>query len=150
MASEQRQCLMSAHIVAGLLRDNLDARFWRAVLECVRAYRKMNDERRPDLCLTAGDEPPALYRWRLGKNCRRFLICKERRSDSSEEVPKINLHDIVVGRGGRLPRGEFLALALRSSIPPYYSYTVSCKVTAPQPAVGRKKPVVLPEEGHLV
>uniref|UniRef100_A0A453GF06 Disease resistance N-terminal domain-containing protein n=2 Tax=Aegilops tauschii TaxID=37682 RepID=A0A453GF06_AEGTS len=32
IASEHRQCLLSAHMVAGLLRDNFSPRFWRAIL----------------------------------------------------------------------------------------------------------------------
>ncbi|VAH68248.1 unnamed protein product [Triticum turgidum subsp. durum] len=39
IASEHRQCLISAHMVAGLLRDNFSPGFWRAVLGSVRAYR---------------------------------------------------------------------------------------------------------------
>ncbi|CAM0884520.1 unnamed protein product [Alopecurus aequalis] len=140
--AEPRRCWMGTHVVAGILRENFDARLWRAVLERVRQHRKMHRPRRED-------EPPALYNWRLGRSCKHFLICKHHRSDSSGEVPKISLHDVVLGRGGRLPRGEFQALALRTSIPPYYNYTVSCIVTAPQPTTGRKKPVIQ-EEGDLV
>ncbi|CAM0876333.1 unnamed protein product [Alopecurus aequalis] len=138
IASDQRRCLMRAQVVAGLLRDNFDARLWRAVLECVRAYRKMH----PSLC-SREDEPPAPYHWRLGRSCKNFFIYKHHQSGSSEEVPKISVQDIVLGRGGRLPRGEFQALALRSSIPPYYNYMVTCTVPEPQPTVGRKKPAIL-------
>lgn len=38
IALEQKQCFMGAHIVAGLLRDHFNARFWRKILECVRAW----------------------------------------------------------------------------------------------------------------
>uniref|UniRef100_A0ACD5X8S6 Uncharacterized protein n=1 Tax=Avena sativa TaxID=4498 RepID=A0ACD5X8S6_AVESA len=141
IASEQIQCLMKAHIIAGLLRDNLDARFWRGILERVRAYRrKMQHDKRPDDVSSREYQPP-ITSWRLGgRSCKYFMICKHHQSESSsEQVPKIRLQDVILGLGGRLPRGEFQVLALRSCIPPYYNYNVTCMMPAPQPAVGKKK-----------
>lgn len=140
IVSEQKQCLLSAHMVAGLLRDNFSPRFWRAILGCVRAHRKAHL-----VC-----EDGQWYHWRLGRSCEYFLICNHRQSDSSEQVPKISLQEIISRRGGTLvPSGKFEALARSSCIPPYYNYTVSCMMPAPQPTAGRKKHV-LEEEGRLV
>ncbi|KAF7012829.1 hypothetical protein CFC21_026979 [Triticum aestivum] len=149
IALELRQCFTSAHIAAGILRDNLNARFWRTVLECVRESKQTNllmFDQHPYLRLR---EDAPVYCWRLVKKHRYFLICNYHPSDSSENVPKINLRDIMLGCGGKQPCGEFEALAWRSRIPPYYNYRVSCKMQAPQLRVGRKKRVHQEEE-HFV
>ncbi|CAM0908291.1 unnamed protein product [Alopecurus aequalis] len=141
IALEQRQCFTSAHILAGILRDNFNARFWRTILECVRAYKQTHllmFDKHPNLRLRE-DEP--VYYWRLEKSRKFFLICNYHQSGSSENVPKISVRDILLGCGGTLPRGEFEALAWRSRIPPYYNYTISCRMQAPQLTVGRKKRV---------
>ncbi|XP_020190618.1 putative disease resistance RPP13-like protein 1 [Aegilops tauschii subsp. strangulata] len=147
IALEQRQCFTGTHLVAGILRDNFNARFWRTILECVRAYKQTHllmFEKHPNLRLRE-DEP--VYYWRLAKSRRYFLICNYHQSDSSsEEVPKISVRDILLGC--TLPHGEFEALAWRSRIPPYYNYTISCKMQAPEPKVGRKKRMPQ-DEGHL-
>jgi hypothetical protein len=149
IALEQRQCFTSAHIIAEILRDNFNARFWRTVLHCVRAYIQTHllmFEKHPNLRLRV-DEP--VYYWRMEKSRGYFLISKYHQSDSSESVPRIHMRDILLKRGGTLPRGEFEAVAWRSRIPPYYNYTISCKMQAPQLAVVRKKRVHQEEE-HLI
>ncbi|EMS59152.1 Putative disease resistance RPP13-like protein 1 [Triticum urartu] len=149
IALELRQGFTSAHIASGILRHNFNARFWCTVLECVRESRQTNLNmfgQHPNLRLR---EDAPVYCWRLVKSCRYFLIHNYHQSDSSENVPKINLRDIVLGSGGKLPCGEFEALAWKSRIPPYYNYRVSCKMQAPQLTVGRKKRV-RQEEEHFV
>ncbi|KAM3373485.1 hypothetical protein ACQJBY_020112 [Aegilops geniculata] len=149
IALEQRQCFPSAHVVAGLLQHNFNGRFWRAVLECVRASKQTHllmFDQNPYLRVR---EDAPVYCWRLGGSSKYFLICKHHQLDSSEQVPKISVHDIILGRGGTLPQGEFEALAWRSRIPPYYNYTISCKMQAPQLTVGSKKRVH-PEEKHFI
>ncbi|XP_037475143.1 disease resistance protein RGA2-like [Triticum dicoccoides] len=148
MALEQRQSFAGARIIAGILRDNFNPRFWRTTLECIRAYKQTNlliFEQHPTVRLR-DDEP--VYHRRSEKSSKHFLICNIYRSDS-ENVPKISVQDILLGCGGTLPCGEFEALAWRSSIPPYYNYTISCKMQAPQPTVGRKKRVHQDGE-HLI
>ncbi|KAF7006480.1 hypothetical protein CFC21_021519 [Triticum aestivum] len=144
-----RGCFTGTHLIAGILRDNLNARFWRTTLECVRAYKQahllMFDQHS---CLHFREDAP-VYCWRLGGSSKYFLICKHHQLDSSEEVPKITVHDIILGRGGTLPQGEFEALAWRSRIPPYYNYTISCKMQSPQLTVGSKKRVH-EEEKHFI
>lgn len=149
IALEQRQCFTSAHILAGILRDNFNARFWCTVLHCVRAsvqtHLLMFDQH-PNLRLRE-DEP--IYYWRMEKSRGYFLITKYHQSDSSAQVPRIRMRDILLECGATLPRGEFEAVVWTSRIPPYYNYTISCKMQAPQVAVGRKKRV-LQEEQHLI
>ncbi|XP_037432408.1 uncharacterized protein LOC119299259 [Triticum dicoccoides] len=149
IALEQRQCFTSAHILAGILRDNFNARFWRTVLHCVRAYIKTHllmFDQHPNLRLRE-DEP--IYYWRMEKSRGYFLISKYHQSDSSAQVPRIRMRDILLECGGTLPRGEFEAVAWTSRIPPYYNYTISCKMQAPQVAVGRRKRVHQDEQ-HLI
>uniref|UniRef100_A0A453A7V7 Disease resistance N-terminal domain-containing protein n=1 Tax=Aegilops tauschii subsp. strangulata TaxID=200361 RepID=A0A453A7V7_AEGTS len=149
IALEQRQCFISAHVVAGLLQHNFNAQFWCAVLECVRASKQTNllmFDHNPYLRLR---EDAPVYCWRLVKSHRYFMLCNYHQSDSSENVPKINLRDILLGCGGTLPCGEFEALAWRSRIPPYYNYTISCNMQAPELTVGRKKRVHQEEE-HFI
>ncbi|GJN10463.1 hypothetical protein PR202_ga28558 [Eleusine coracana subsp. coracana] len=43
-----------------------------------------------------------------------------------DEVPKINLQDVIYGNVR--PYGKFEALAWRSSIPPYHSYVFTCEI----------------------
>jgi hypothetical protein len=146
---EQTQCFKSALIIAGLLRDNFDAQFWRTVLQCVKAYKQTHflmSDKHPNLCLQE-DEP--VYCWRLVRSSKYFLVCNHHQLDSGEEVPTISVHDIILGCGSPLPRGKFEALAWRSRIPPYYNYTISCKVQAPQPMVERKKRVSQDETFYL-
>ncbi|XBI86997.1 hypothetical protein VPH35_025136 [Triticum aestivum] len=144
-----RGCFAGTHLIAGILRDNLNARFWRTTLECARAYKQahllMFDQHS---CLHFRVDAP-VYCWRLGGSSKYFLICKHHQLDSSEQVPEITVHDIILGRGGTLPQGEFEALAWRSRIPPYYNYTISCKMQSPQLTVGSKKRVH-PEEKHFI
>ncbi|KAM3393546.1 hypothetical protein ACQJBY_014331 [Aegilops geniculata] len=149
IALEQRQCFTSACIVAELLQHNFNARFWRTVLECVRESKQINHimfGQHPYLLLR---EDAPVYCWRLVKRHRYFLFCNHQQSHSDENVPEINLRDIILGCGGKLPCGEFEALAWRSRIPPYYNYMVSCKMQAPQLTVGRKKRVQQDEE-HFI
>ncbi|KAM3399458.1 hypothetical protein ACQJBY_004696 [Aegilops geniculata] len=149
IALEQRQCFTSAHILAEILRDNFSAQFWRTVLHCVRAYiqthLRMFDQH-PNLRLRE-DEP--IYYWRMEKSRRYFLISKYHQSDSRAQVPRIRMRDILLERGRTLPRGEFEAVAWTSRIPPYYNYTISCKMQAPQVIVGRTKRTHQ-EEQHLI
>ena len=148
IALEQRQCFTIARIIAGILRDNSNSRFWRTVLECMRAYKQTHflmSDKDQNLCLCE-DEP--VYYWRLGRSSN-FLVCKHRQLGSSEEVPKISVQDIILGCGGTLPRGKFDALAWRSCMAPYYSYTITCEVQAPQPMAERKKRVSR-DEGRFI
>ncbi|CAM0878875.1 unnamed protein product [Alopecurus aequalis] len=141
IALEQRQCFLAAHLIGGILRDNFNARFWRSVLYCVRAYIQTHllmFDQHPNLRLRE-DEP--VYYWRMEKSRGYFLICNYHQSGSSENLPKISVQDILLGCGGTLPRGEFDALSWRSRLPPYYNYTITCKVQAPEPMADRKKRV---------
>ncbi|KAM3373484.1 hypothetical protein ACQJBY_020111 [Aegilops geniculata] len=149
IALEQRQYFTSAHIIAGIMQDNMNAQFWRTILEYVREYKRTNlllFDQHPNLRVRE-DEP--VYSWTLEKRRRYFLICNHHQSYSSENIPKIGVQDILLGRGDMLPHGEFEALTWRSRIPPYYNYTISCKLQAPQFTVGRKRRVHQ-EEQHFI
>jgi hypothetical protein len=148
IALEQKQCFTIARIIAGILRDNFNPRFWHTVLECMRAYKQahyLNSDKHPNLCLRE-DEP--VYYWRLGRSSN-FLVCNHRQLDSSEDVPKISVQDIILGCGGKLPHGKFEALEWRSRIPPYNNYTINCEVKAPKPMADRKKRVSQ-DEGRFI
>ncbi|XP_062208565.1 putative disease resistance protein RGA3 [Phragmites australis] len=138
IATEQRQCFVSGYIVARLLRDNLDARFWRAVLRCVRAYKRKHlllfDEH-PNVRMRR-DEP--VYYWRLGGSGRYFLICDYYQTDSCrEDVAEVTVQDVLLGRDA--PRGRFEALGWTSRLPPYYNYMISCVSQESGSGVGRMK-----------
>jgi hypothetical protein len=148
IALEQKQCFTIARIIAGILRDNFNPRFWHTVLECMRAYKQahyLNSDKHPNLCLRE-DEP--VYYWRLGRSSN-FLVCNHRQLDSSEDVPKISVQDIILGCGGKLPHGKFEALEWRSRIPPYNNYTINCEVKTPKPMADRKKRVSQ-DEGRFI
>uniref|UniRef100_A0A8R7TBK9 Disease resistance N-terminal domain-containing protein n=1 Tax=Triticum urartu TaxID=4572 RepID=A0A8R7TBK9_TRIUA len=139
MALEQRQSFAGARIIAGILQDNFNPRFWRTTLERTRASIKINLlmlEQHPMLLLRE-DEP--VYSRRTDKSRKHFLICNYHQSDSTEDVPKISVQDIILGCDDTLPCEEFEALAWRSRIPPYYNYTISFKTQEPHLTVGGKK-----------
>ncbi|XP_037480939.1 putative disease resistance protein RGA3 [Triticum dicoccoides] len=149
IALEYKQCFASAHIIAGMLRDNFNAQFWSTILDCVRAFKQTH-------LLMFGQHPylrmredAPVYGWRLASSSKHFLVCNTCQLGSSEEVPKISVQDIILGHGGTLPRGQFEALGWRSRIPPYYNYMVSCKMQEPQLTVGRKKRAHQEEE-HVI
>lgn len=139
IAMEQRQCFVGGYIVAGLLRDNLSAPFWRAVLQRVRAYKRRHlllFQEHPNM-LTRRDEP--VYYWRLGETGKYFFIRSYYQTDSSTrdreaDVPRITVHDILVGSVA--PRGKFEALGWRSRLPPYYNYMISCVMEEPKDVAG--------------
>ncbi|KAL6845635.1 hypothetical protein ACP4OV_025130 [Aristida adscensionis] len=140
IATEQRQCFMSGYVIAELLQDNLDARFWRAVLQCVRAYKQKHlllFEEHPINLLR--DDRPAYY-WRLGRDSSRssrfFLIRGHYETESRpEEAAEVIVRDVLLGRD--TPRGRFEALGLRSRLPPYYNYMITCAMQEPERMVSR-------------
>ncbi|CAM0878831.1 unnamed protein product [Alopecurus aequalis] len=149
IALEQRQCFTNAHIIAGILRDNFNPRFWRTILECLRANKQTDlpmFEKHTNHRLR---EDVPVYYWRLARSSKYFLFCNYLQSNSGGEVPKISVRDILLGCGGTLPRGKFEALEWRSRIPPYYNYTISCSVQSPQPKTERRKRVS-PDERRFI
>ncbi|KAL6845637.1 hypothetical protein ACP4OV_025132 [Aristida adscensionis] len=139
IATEQRQCFVSGYIVAELLRENLDARFWRAVLRCVRAYKQKHlllFEEHPSNLLRV-DEP--VYYWRLGRGGggSYFLIRDYYQTESGREEAGevITVREVLLG--GDTPRGRFEALGWRSRLPPYYNYVISCVMQEPERVVSR-------------
>jgi hypothetical protein len=56
------------------------------------------------------------------------------------EVPAMKMQEVMNG-SVVLPEGKFEALAWKSLIPPYYSYTFTCEMQKPRRVAVRKKRV---------
>ncbi|CAL5089556.1 unnamed protein product [Urochloa decumbens] len=129
---------MGANIICGLLRANLDPRYWRKILVLQRNQVERN-------VLRCGEHPHsllqksrAIYIWTM---CNRTIWYKVRYPDKCfqvNDVPKIKLLDVQTGSAET--RGKFEAVVWRSRIPPYYSYLMSCEMETPNLIAKKKRP----------
>ncbi|KAL6615956.1 hypothetical protein ACP70R_038226 [Stipagrostis hirtigluma subsp. patula] len=116
---------LGANIVASLMRANLNAQFWRKVLQCLRDFTSKH-------VLMFGEHPNDLlskgrhvYIWRMARSDHAVEICKVYRKRSPrQDVPKITAQDVLSGHATR--EGKFRIVGWRSSIPPYDTYLASC------------------------
>uniref|UniRef100_A0ACD5TEL7 Uncharacterized protein n=1 Tax=Avena sativa TaxID=4498 RepID=A0ACD5TEL7_AVESA len=132
LALEMRGSFMYAYQVAALLRENLNAQFWRRSLTHFRQYNQKN-------ILLLGqspvDEDQPRYIWSMAKRRQgyedlKFLLLHggyQKGPASHSEVPRISVVDLLSGTWSAMPRGKFEVLAWRSHIPPYYIYTSDCE-----------------------
>ncbi|KAI5021245.1 hypothetical protein ZWY2020_055090 [Hordeum vulgare] len=131
VVAELRCSFMYANMYGGLMRNNMDARFWRGLLRCLRGHMR----RHLSIC---GDNPMDL----IGNNRPSYLhpihgkggaggvyLLYNYRSTAAERVdtlPGVSVQDLIVGRG--VPDDErFEVLGWRSHIAPYYCYLASCE-----------------------
>ncbi|PUZ68239.1 hypothetical protein GQ55_2G009800 [Panicum hallii var. hallii] len=129
--------LISANIVACLLRDNFDINFWCKVLAFMRGTTKKHVSE-------FGVEPSFLINRNKPVHLGRMAIpsedvvyCYDYESSSQEEVPKIRFQDVMYGSVKAL--GKFEVLGWVSPIPPYYSYVVTCEVRELKGRAGAKR-----------
>jgi hypothetical protein len=138
IAAELNACFTYANSVGTFLRDNLDVRLWRKVLECIRESTTKH-------LLMFGEHPVSLlmkgrpiYLWRMAGSSevliahRCYQVCS-----SQQKVPELTLHDVVYRK--TKPRGRFECLTWKSHIPPYYSYLMSCSIIKPHHKVVKKR-----------
>ncbi|KAF8713876.1 hypothetical protein HU200_027854 [Digitaria exilis] len=122
IARMQSGCLIGANITANLLRDNFDIRFWCKFGE--HPYDLISENKPAHLGIMAAPSVDLM------------VYCQYERS-SQEEVPSININDVMYGNVK--PHGKFEALAWKSQIPPYYSYTSTCEIQKLKGTTAKRK-----------
>jgi hypothetical protein len=130
ICAEEKGSFIGANIACGLLRANLDARFWCGILQNMREYTEKHR-------ILFGEHPHDLlqknrhvYLWRLAETSKVFVSYGCYQACPAQEVlSRMTLQEVLSGRPA--PRGRFEALAWRSQIPPCYSYLMSCSVQTP-------------------
>ncbi|VAH63850.1 unnamed protein product [Triticum turgidum subsp. durum] len=132
---------VAANTVASLLRTNLDTRFWRRVLRCLRdfASKHLSMFGEHPTNLLQKDQP--VYMWTMAKTSNVVVMrdIYHEPSPKISEVPRITAQDVLSGRV--MSEGTFQAVAWRSRIPPCYTYLVSFIVsrTDKHAVLGKKR-----------
>ncbi|WVZ61532.1 hypothetical protein U9M48_011393 [Paspalum notatum var. saurae] len=119
--------LMGANIMASLLRDNFDNRFWRKTLAFFRGFIQRHVSKYGVHPIFLINQNRSIHLGRVGAPFEDLVFCSEYESCSQEEVPKIKVHDVMYG-SAKATLGKFEALAWRSPIPPYSNYVYSCEI----------------------
>ncbi|KAM3332413.1 hypothetical protein ACQJBY_027926 [Aegilops geniculata] len=141
IAIHMNRSFVAANIVASLLRTNLDTRFWRRVLRCLRdfASKHLSMFGEHPTNLLQKDQP--VYMWTMAKTMNVFVMrdIYDEPSHQISEVPRITAQDVLSGRV--TSEGAFQAVAWRSRIPPCYTYLVSFVVsrTDEHAVLGKKR-----------
>ncbi|XP_051218086.1 putative disease resistance protein RGA1 [Lolium perenne] len=143
IAADLNGSFVVGNIIASLLRANFSAKFWRMAMSTVRECRRRYPFMFGALALPVSP-------WQLAEQAQFPLIgttgqCLSMSNDrqivsTGVEAPLIKMRDVMTG-SVVLPDGKFEALAWKSTIPPYYSYTFTCEMQKPRPVPVRKKRV---------
>ncbi|CAL5077620.1 unnamed protein product [Urochloa decumbens] len=114
------------NIIARLLRDNFDIRFWCKVLDFSRRLiQKYVSKFGVDPFDLINQNKP-VHLGRMANPFEDLVFHCEYQRYSREEVPKIRVQDVIYGSVKALGKSEFLSWV--SPIPPYYSYVATCEV----------------------
>ncbi|TVU34477.1 hypothetical protein EJB05_16312, partial [Eragrostis curvula] len=139
IAATMKCSFMGANIVGGLMRTNLNIRFWRRLLQYISDHTSIH-------LLKFGEHPTDLAQrghpvhiWRMFRTQHHVTICKIYQDRSSKHmVPKLSLQDIHTGCD-TYP-AKFCTIAWRSTIPPYYTYLATCASQPGCSMVSKKRP----------
>jgi hypothetical protein len=140
IAATFKGAFITANVVGGLMRANMNTQFWRRLLRLQRDFVSkhlvMFGEHPTQLLLR--DQP--VYVCRMARTQQTVMLCKVYQDCSFQlAVPKLTLQDIVAGC--TIDQAEFRTVAWRSSVPPCYTYLASCaSQTARCSMVSRKRP----------
>lgn len=134
IAADLNGSFVAGNIIAGLLRANFSARFWHMAMLCVRECRRRYPFVFGALAIPVSSwqrkEPPRFPR--IGTTGEWILMSNDRQIVSARvETPVIKMQEVLNG-SVVLPDGKFEALAWKSLIPPYYSYTFICEMQKPR------------------
>uniref|UniRef100_A0ACD5T8T7 Uncharacterized protein n=1 Tax=Avena sativa TaxID=4498 RepID=A0ACD5T8T7_AVESA len=148
--------LVTANLLADVIRRNLNLHFWLCMLSKMRRVVKRN-------CSMFGEHPKFLIQRCHQVDVSDFLLhpsspvrivpCYAIGSSRTEvtlareSLPKVRLGDLVMNPGIR-PQGDFNVLTWESRLPPYTSFVHFVPSGAPgvvedTPLAGRKRPAVL-------
>ncbi|KAK3126226.1 hypothetical protein QOZ80_7AG0553440 [Eleusine coracana subsp. coracana] len=129
--------LIRASVFACMLRENFDIHFWYKVLTFLRASIQKHVSRCGEHPFDVVAQKKPSYFGRMATHSGDLVIYHEYHWHFSDEVPKINLQDVIYGNVR--PYGKFEALAWRSSIPPYTSYVFTCEICEMKTAGAKRK-----------
>ncbi|TKW30202.1 hypothetical protein SEVIR_2G020000v4 [Setaria viridis] len=117
----RRAHLLSANIIADLLKDNFDVKFWSELLAFFRRYsQKLVSQFGWHPFDSPNQNRPVLF-GRMSTPSEDIVLDHHRcQHTSEEEIPKIKFQDVLCG--SVMPRGKFDVLAWRSRIPPYHIF----------------------------
>jgi hypothetical protein len=119
-------CFLRANIIASLLRKNFDIRFWCKVLTYLRQVIQKNVSRYSGHPFDLINQNRPVRLWTMATPSDELVFhCWFRRS-AQDEIPKINIQDVLYGNVK--PHGKLEFLSWKSHIPPYYSYVTSCEI----------------------
>nr|CAB3474103.1 unnamed protein product [Digitaria exilis] len=133
----------AANIVSRLLRDNLNTKFWRRVLWCLRDFSNRHLRMFGEDPVDRIQKGKPVFIWMMARAQHAVMLRNIYQQDSSTQhvhgVPKLTAQDILAGHATR--QGKFTAVMWRSSIPPYYTYMVSCEShTDEGSTISKKRP----------
>ncbi|KAM0909505.1 hypothetical protein ACQ4PT_014774 [Festuca glaucescens] len=134
-------CLVSANIVARVLRANFNIQHWCKILKLtsvsvVEKHPSVVGEH-PHVRLNE-TKPKPIYLRRLGRaSADLFISGQYQTCCSQEELPEITLQDVIYG--GVKPQGSFKVLAWKSPLPPYRCYIFACEIQQLQTRVVKRR-----------
>nr|CAB3478149.1 unnamed protein product [Digitaria exilis] len=133
----------AANIVSRLLRDNLNTKSWRRVLRCLRDFSNRHLRMFGEDPVDRIQKGKPVFIWMMARAQHAVMLRNIYQQDSSTQnvpgVPKLTAQDILAGHATR--QGKFTAVMWRSSIPPYYTYMVSCEShTDEGSTINKKRP----------
>ncbi|KAM0889507.1 hypothetical protein ACQ4PT_027640 [Festuca glaucescens] len=122
--------LLSANIVAEMLRKNLDVQFW---LHILRRYRKVVDSN----LSASGSHPKALHEkdhpvditmFSPSSSSRLRIMPPRSRTDDicTGELANVTFGNLVAGSCAVLPQEEFQIMVWESRMPPFTKFVASC------------------------
>jgi hypothetical protein len=144
IAADLNGSFVVGNITASLLRANFSAKFWHMTMSCVRECRR----RYHPFVFGALALPVSSWQLteqpqfpRIGTTGECVSLSNDRHIVSARaEAPAMKMQEVMNG-SVVLPEGKFEALAWKSLIPPYYSYTFTCEMQKPRRVAVRKKRV---------
>ncbi|CAL5077627.1 unnamed protein product [Urochloa decumbens] len=114
------------NIIARVLRDNFDIRFWCKVLDFSRRLVQKYVSKFGIHPFDVINQNRPVHLGRMANPFEDLVFYCVYQRYSREEVPKIRVEDVIYGNVKVLGKSEFLSWV--SPIPPYYSYVVTCEV----------------------
>ncbi|PAN28780.1 hypothetical protein PAHAL_5G178000 [Panicum hallii] len=136
IAAGLERCFVGAHVICGFLRANMQRRFWNKILECQRNNIDRNIRIFGEHPLALIQKKQTAYVWSLSNMSMRVKVLYCQTHSTLNDVPKIALHEVQTSAKAR---GKLEALVLKSRIPPYHSYSMTCEIEVPRDMTTKKK-----------
>ncbi|KAK3161790.1 hypothetical protein QOZ80_1BG0081440 [Eleusine coracana subsp. coracana] len=138
LAAELDGSFLVANLICGLMRTNIQTRFWRKILELHKHHVERNRHlfgEHPHTLLHKKNQ--VVYVWCLSDISMRLKVHYCEKLYHPNEVPNITLHDVMIGSAKG--HGKFDVVAWKSCIPPYHNHLMTCEIEAPRDMMGKKK-----------